>query len=399
MSVLFTPRMLGPLSVRNRFVSSATYEAMASPTGEVTDALLARYRKLAQGGVGLVIPGHMFVDARGRANAHQTGIHDDALVPGLRALATAARDGGAKVVFQLAHGGLQCTAQVPGGRLVAPSARRRDPVTLRKAAAMTASEIAEVVHAFGAAARRAAEAGADGVQIHAAHGYLASEFLSPYFNDRTDAWGGSGEKRFRFLREILGAVRQALPPDRAVLVKLNLDDHLPGDGVTPTIAAETCARLAALGVDGVEASCGCSHWSFMNMCRGDVPIDDLVEGLPLWKRVPARLIMRRLVGKFDAAEGYNRDAARTVKPALGSVPLLLVGGMRTLAFMDGVVARGEADFISLSRPFIRDPSLVRRFQEGKTRAASCESCNRCLAAIQNERPVRCYSGARRAAEA
>jgi 2,4-dienoyl-CoA reductase-like NADH-dependent reductase (Old Yellow Enzyme family) len=349
--------------------------------------------------VGLIIPGYLFVDARGRAQARQTGIHDDALVPGLRRLAAAAHDGGAKTVFQLAHGGLQCSAPVPGGRLLAPSGTRRDPITFRKPARMTASDVADAVRAFGEAARRAAEAGADGVQVHAAHGYLVSEFLSPFFNDREDAWGGTEENRFRFLREILAAVRKALPPDRAVLVKLNVDDHVPGKGVTPAIAAATCARLAALGVDGVEVSCGCVHWSFMNMCRGDVPVEELVEGFPLWKRIPARLMMKRLAGKFDAVEGYNLDAARIVKPALGAVPLLLVGGMRTLAFMDGVVARGEADFISLSRPFIREPSLVRRFQEAKAVAASCASCNQCLAAIQNERPVRCYNKARPAAEA
>ena len=399
MSVLFTPGRLGPVETRNRFVHSATYEAMASPTGDVTDALLARYRKLSNGCVGLIIPGHMFVDPRGRAHARQTGIHDDARIPGLRALADAAHGGGAKIAFQLAHSGLQTSAALARGRPLGPSGTRRDPMTFGKAAPMTATDIGEAVRAFGAAARRAAEAGADGVQIHAAHGYLVSEFLSPFFNDRDDAWGGSDENRFRFLQECLLAVKKALPPDRAVLVKMNVNDHLPGRGVTPEIAAGTCARLAALGVDGVELSCGCAHHSFMNMCRGDVPVDELVDAFPPWKRIPARMMMSRLVGKFDLVEGYNLDAARIVKPALGRVPLLLVGGMRTLAFMDGVVARGEADFVSLSRPFVREPGLVRRFQEGKALATTCASCNQCLAAIVNERPVRCYNKTRPAAEA
>jgi 2,4-dienoyl-CoA reductase-like NADH-dependent reductase (Old Yellow Enzyme family) len=394
MSVLFTPGRVRAVEVRNRFVHSGTYEAMASPAGEVTDALLARYRKLSRGGVGLVIPGHMFVDARGRGQARQIGIHDDALIPGLRTLADVVHEGGAKVAFQLAHAGLQTTAALTGARPLAPSGKRRDPVTFAKPAPMTAADIGGAVRAFGAAARRAAEAGADGVQIHAAHGYLVSEFLSPFFNDRVDAWGGSDENRFRFLDAIVRAVREALPPDRAVLVKLNADDHVPGAGVTPASAAATAARLVALGVDGVELSCGCSHYSFMEMCRGDVPVDALVGSFPRWQRIAARLMMRRLVGKFDLAEGYNLDAARIVKPALGGVPLLLVGGMRTLAFMEGVVARGEADFISMSRPFVREPSLVRRFQEGKALATTCASCNECLAAIVNERPVRCYSTTR-----
>lgn len=399
MSVLFTPARLGPLEIRNRFVHSATYEAMASAAGEVTDALLARYRKLSHGGVGLIIPGHMFVDPRGRAHARQTGIHEDARIPGLRALADAVHEGGARIVFQLAHGGMQTTASLAGARPLGPSRTRRDPTTFVKPAAMTDGDIADAVCAFGAAARRAAEAGADGVEIHAAHGYLVSEFLSPFFNDREDGWGGSDEGRFRFLREILLAVRNALPPDRAVLVKINVNDHVPGRGVTPEIAAGTCARLAELGVDGVEVSCGCARHSFMNMCRGDVPVDELVEAFPRWKRIPARMMMSRLVGRFELVEGYNLAAARIVKPALGAVPLLLVGGMRTLAFMEGVVASGDAEFVSLSRPFVREPSLVRRFQEGKAIETSCASCNQCLAAIVNERPVRCYNRTRPAAEA
>ncbi len=394
MSVLFTPGRLGPIDVRNRFVHSATYEAMASPEGEVTDALLARYRKLAKGRLGLIIPGFMFVHPRGRSQAHQVGIEDDARVPGLRALADAAHADGARIVFQLAHAGLQTSAALAGGAPVAPSGTRRDPITLAKPTRATDGEIWEIVRAFGAAAARAAEAGADGVEIHAAHGYLASEFLSPFFNDRRDAWGGSGENRFRFLDQVLRAVKQALPPGRAVLVKITANDHVPGHGVTPEVAAEHCSRLAALGVDGVELSCGCAHYSFMNMCRGDVPVQELVASFPLWKRPVAWMMMRRLVGKFDAVEGYNLDAARVVKPALGAVPLLLVGGMRTLAFMEAVVSRGEADLVGLSRPFVREPALVRRFQEGTALATTCASCNQCLAEIQNERPVACRNKAR-----
>ncbi len=128
-------------------------------------------------------------------------------------------------------------------------------------------------------------------------------------------------------------------------------------------------------------------------------MEELVESFPRWKRLAGRMLMKRLVGKFDLVEGYNLDAARVVKPALGTVPLVLVGGMRTLSFMEGVVTRGEAEFVSLSRPFIREPSLVRRFQEGKALATTCESCNLCLAAINNERPVRCYHRTQPAVEA
>ncbi len=389
-SALFTKGKLGALTTRNRFVHSATYEAMASATGEVTEALCTRYRKLAKAEVGLLIPGYMFVQPSGKGQPLQTGIHDDEMVPGLRRLVDAAHDSGAPIVFQLAHAGGQTTAECAGRRPMAPSDVIRDPVSLKKPAAMTESDIENTICAFGQAARRAAEAGADGIQIHAAHGYLLSEFLSPYFNQRSDSWGGSNENRFRMLKDTVLTVRKALPPDKVVLVKMNVNDHVPGGGVTPALAAVYCKELAALGVDGVEVSCGSAHHSFMNMVRGDVPVEDLVSRLPLWKRIFGRMLMKRLVGRFDLVEGYNVEGARMVRAALGNVPLLVVGGMRTLGFMERVVSSGAADFVSLCRPFVREPALVKRFHEGKAQSASCASCNRCFAAVANLLPLKCY---------
>jgi 2,4-dienoyl-CoA reductase-like NADH-dependent reductase (Old Yellow Enzyme family) len=175
-----------------------------------------------------------------------------------------------------------------------------------------------------------------------------------------------------------------------ILVKLNTNDFTPKQGIVPPLATKYAGWLAELGIDGVEVSCGTILYSFMNMSRGEVPVDELVSGLTWWKKPLARLMLNRLAGRCDLEEGYNLEAAKLIKPVLGEVPLIPVGGLRNLRHMEEVLERKWADFISMSRPFIREPDLVRKFREGKAKFASCVSCNRCLAAINNDMPLRCY---------
>jgi len=240
------------------------------------------------------------------------------------------------------------------------------------------------------AAGRAVKAGADGIQLHAAHGYLINQFLSPFFNTRNDAWGGSDKNRFRFLKEIIIEIKKELPEKMLLLVKLNTNDYTPREGITPLLAKQYAQWLPELEIDGLEISCGTPIYSFMNMCRGDVPVKEILEGLSRWKKPVGKRMLSALVGKYDLQEGYNLEAAKMIKPVIGKVPLFLVGGLRSLSYMEEILEKGSVDFISMSRPFIREPLLVKRFKEGKTEAASCVSCNKCLAAVANNRPVRCY---------
>ena len=203
MSLVFTPHKIGDLEIKNRFVHSATHECMAEESGMVTDELIKRYIKLAQGEVGLIIPGFMYVHPRGRAMKYQTGIHNDKMIPGLKKLVDEVHLNGGTIAFQLVHGGRQVPKKLIGQPPLAPSSRGRDPVSLNKGKMMEESEIREVIESFANAAKRAAEAGADAIQLHCAHGFLINEFLSPFFNDRRDDWGGSNERRFRFLREMV----------------------------------------------------------------------------------------------------------------------------------------------------------------------------------------------------
>jgi len=391
MSALFTTMKIGNVEIPNRFVNSATYESMANENGEVSDELIKRYEKLAKGGVGLSITGLMYVHDSGRGYKFQTSIHHDRMIEGLKKLADAVHQASGKIAFQLAHCGRQTTKKMTGQTPLAPSSRGRDPMNFVKPKEMTEDEIMEMIKAFGAAAKRAVQAGADAVQLHGAHGYLISEFLSPFFNIRTDSWGGSDENRFRFLKEVFHEIKKMVPDGFPVLVKMNTNDYTPKEGIIPSLAAIYAGWLAELGIDGVEVSCGTTNYSYMNMCRGDVPTPELLQSLAWYEKPIGRLMIGKLEGKYDLEEGYNLEAAMMIKPVLGDTPLFLVGGMRRVSHMEEVLENNYADFISMSRPFIREPFLANKIKEGKTDKVSCVSCNRCFAGIANNLPVYCYN--------
>lgn len=390
MSILFTPINIGDVRIKNRFIHSATYEVMALKTGEVSDKLIRRYQNLAKGEVGLIIPGYMYVHPLGRSYRYQSGIHSDDMIPGLRKLVEAVHKEGGKIAFQLVHAGRQTTKAMIGQTPIGPSSRGRDPINFVKPKEMSVNEIKEVIQAFGAAAKRALSAGVDGIQLHAAHGYLINQFLSPFFNQRKDEWGSSDVNRFRFLKEIIAEVRKAIPKGMPVLVKLNTNDYTPQDGITPSLAVKYAKWLAELEIDGLEISCGTAIYSYMNMCRGDVPVKELVNSLPFWKKPLAKLVMKTMVGKYDLEEGYNLEAAKMIKPVMGKIPLFVVGGLRKVKHMTEVLEKQYADGISMCRPFVREPLIVKKIKEGKAEAVACVSCNKCFAAVASNIPVQCY---------
>lgn len=374
MSILFTPGKIGSLELKNRFIFSACEDGAATMEGMITDSVIKRYRLIAMGDTGMIISSHLSVHPRGRTRMTQPGIYNNNMIPGLEELADTVHGHGAKIIFQLGHAGVQG----PYGE--GPSGKK----------AMDEDAICGVVESFIAAAGRAVEAGADGVQVHAAHGYLVNEFLSPFYNKRTDSWGGSKDNCFRLLGDIVSGIRKILPLNMALLVKLNSCDHTPEEGVTPELAGYYAGNLAVLGVDGLEVSCGTSISSPWNMCRGDVPVDELLLRFPEEQRPVVEKSLRAKAGNFALYESYNLDAAAMMRPVEGDMVVFPVGGWRNLPAMEGAVARGDTEFISICRPLIREPFLVSNFRQGKAMAASCTGCNRCLAALANGMPVRCY---------
>lgn len=390
MSILFTPINLGNVQIKNRFIHSATYEVMASETGKVSDKLIKRYQNLAKGEAGLIIPGIMYVHPLGRSYKYQTGIHNDNMIAGLKKLTRAVHREGGKIAFQLMHAGRQTTKAMIGQTPLGPSSKGRDPVNFVKPREMNADQIQETINAFGIAANRAVEADADGIELHAAHGYLINQFLSPFFNHRKDEWGGTHENRFRFLKEIISKVRESIPQGMPVLVKLNTNDYTKPEGITPFLAVTYARWLSDLEINGLEISCGSTVYSFMNMCRGDVPVKELVNSLPFWKKPVGKLMMKSMEGKYDFEDGYNIEAAKMIKPVIGKIPLFVVGGIRKVEQMRQILEKQYADCISMSRPFIREPFIVKKIRQKKAEAVACVSCNRCLAAVANNIPVQCY---------
>jgi 2,4-dienoyl-CoA reductase-like NADH-dependent reductase (Old Yellow Enzyme family) len=255
---------------------------------------------------------------------------------------------------------------------------------------MNEDQIQEASLAFAKGASRSIEAGADGIQLHAAHGYLINEFLSPYFNQRSDLWGGSEENRFRFLGSIVGEIKNILPKGVPLLIKLNSNDYTPEEGITPSLAVAYSKRLAQLKIDGLEVSCGTSSQSPWNMCRGDVPAKEISQSFPEARRPYVEAVLGELDGKFELEEGYNLEATKMIRPVMGNIPLFAVGGFRQISDMEEAVKKGYTDCISMCRPFIREPYLVKHIREGKVKTASCTSCNKCLAALANDIPVKCY---------
>ena len=390
MSIIFTPLNIGNLIIKNRLVNSATHEGMAESNGEVTENIIKRYERLARGDIGLIITGQMFVNSRGKVSTRQIGIHSDEMVPGLKKLTEAVHAAEGKIVFQLSHTGRQANEKIIGQHPAGPSADGKDPMYSITPRQLTETEIKDIIYDFGWAAERAVKAGANGIQIHAAHGYLVNQFLSPFFNRRNDKWGGSSENQFRFLKKIILGIKKILPQNMPLLVKLNSNDYTPLEGVTPFLAAEYARWLSDLDIDGLEISCGTLSYSFATISRGDIPVNEMVSVLTPERERTMRPWLESMQGKYDLQEGYNLKAAKIIKPNLKNTALLLVGGMRSVKHLEEILKNGYADFISMSRPFIREPHLARKIKKGERENAACTSCNKCFAAVRAGLPVRCY---------
>ena len=360
MSALFEATTINDLVLHNRFLRSATWEGMAAPDGSPTVELVAVSTELARGGVGLIISGHAFVSEEGRAGLWQLGAHSDGMVAGLKDMVTAVHAAGGRIALQIAHAGLRAQPGRDGPAPLGPSAPHTGEGLAGRE--MTADDLRAVTRAFARAAGRARVAGFDAVQIHAAHGYLLSQFLSPYFNKREDGYGGGVENRARLAVEIAAAVREAVGPNLPVLIKLNSEDFLPG-GLTVEDMLEAAAMLAEAGIDAVEMSGGTSLSGDKRPTRPGSP------------------------APYET-EAYYEAAARRFKGKV-RVPLMLVGGIRTFGTAERLVAEGVADYVSLCRPLIRDPGLVNRWKSGDRSPATCLSDNKCFVRGLKGQGVRC----------
>lgn len=353
--MLFTPAETENLKMKNRLVRSATAESMATKEGFVTDELIELYKKLAEGGAGTIITGYMFVSEDGRASYKMTGISEDRHIDGLRRLVEEVKNVANDVVFvaQLAHAGRQTIL----GNAIAPSAVR-DPYTGVEPREMTKEDIERVIEAFVNAALRAEKAGFDAVQLHAAHGYLLSEFISPHTNRRKDEYG---KERAKILLDIFERIREKsrIP----VMIKMNACDFVPG-GLEVDEAVRIAKLLDDAGFEAIEVSGGMYESIYHNRYN----------------------VVSQKVAK--SGEAYFKDYAFKIKDAV-SIPVMCVGGIKSRKTVEMLLKKVE--FVSMSRPLIRDPYLPRKMMEGEVDASDCKSCNLCLTAIFEGKPLGCYA--------
>jgi len=348
MAKLFEETNINGMVLANRFVRSATWEGMAGEDGSVTPKLTDCMINLARGGVGLIISSHTYIHRAGQAGPWQLGAYSDDLIPGLAAMADAVHSNNGKIVMQLAHAGFFANAKLTGQPPFAVSDVEGIAKAPRKE--LTVQEIGEIADAFAVAAKRARSAGFDGVQIHSAHGYLLSQFLSPAFNRRTDQYGGTLENRARALVDTLKAVRNSVGKEYPVLVKMNSSDFTE-NGLTLEDSVQVGKMLEEGGIDAIELSGG------------------LLTGRKL---SPSRTGIHS-----EEKEAYFRQEAKVFRDKV-DVPLILVGGNRSYNMAERIIADGTADYISMSRPLIREPGLINRWKSGDLTKSACLSDNQCF---------------------
>jgi len=348
MNSLFDQTTINGMTLQNRFARSATWEGMCNADGKPGQKLIDFYRELARGKVGLIITGYAFVSPEGKQLPGKMGIHSDDFAAIMREMTSGVHEVGGKICIQLVHAGGQTDTSNAGENPLAPSAIATDQYP-ELPAEMTKEDIDRVVTAFGNGARRAKEWGFDGVQLHGAHGYLINQFLSPLTNQRHDEYGGSIENRCRFLLESYRAIRSAVGPDFPVMIKLNGSDNLAG-ALTITDAVFAAKSLDKEGIDCIEVSGG-------TPASGD--------------QSPARTKINS-----PEKEAYNLPLAQQIRSAV-KCPVMVVGGFRSFEVAEKTIQE-SADYISMARPFIREPGLVKRWQEGDRAPARCISCNSCF---------------------
>jgi 2,4-dienoyl-CoA reductase-like NADH-dependent reductase (Old Yellow Enzyme family)/alpha-beta hydrolase superfamily lysophospholipase len=386
-SVLFAPATIGPVRLANRLVRAATLECMCSVPGVVDERYISLHENLARGGVGLIVTGNFFVHPLGVVQGNNLVLDSDDVISELARITVAVKRHGAPIFAQLNHGGRYANPHITGAVPLAPSAvmYMAERVLPR---AMSEEEIETAIEAFVTSARRLRDAGFDGLEINAAHGYLVNQFLSGFTNRRRDPWGGPAESRLRFLAEIVTRTRELTGPAFPITVKLNGSDFMPG-GNTLEECLFFARRLEELGVSGLTVSGGFKEKAFRTMSRGDIPRQLILENRRGVERLIARVLLAAMRRGARFSEGYFLPHAAAVKSAV-TIPVTAVGGLRSLAVMEGAILDGSADLIGLSRPFVREPDLARRLQEGQP-AATCVNCNRCtVTTALLSQPLRCH---------
>lgn len=389
-SLLFTSFRLGPLTLRNRAIRAAAFEGMC-PGNLPSDDLLNYHRSVAAGGIGMTTIAYAAVDQSGLSFPHQLWLKKEA-VPKLKMITDAVHKEGAACSIQIGHCGNMAKASVAGNRPLAPTSRINlygptFPVAIDNA------DIQMIVNAFGKATHLARESGFDAVEVHAGHGYLISQFLSPYTNRRKDSFGGSLKNRARFMNMVMESVKKAAGNDIAVLVKTNMRDGFIG-GIELDEAIETAKMLEHAGADALVLSGGFVSKAPMYVMRGAMPVKILAYYIeePL-SRFFVRQFGKYLIKEEPFREAYFLEDALKFRKEI-SLPLVYVGGLVDRIKIDEVLDKGF-ELVALARALIKDPDFINKLLHHELSRSECDICNYCIAVmysrkaacIQNEKDI------------
>lgn len=349
MKNLFEETKLGNIQVKNHFVRSATWENMTTKDSHMTDQLYKIYEDLAAGEVGLMITGYANIVKEEQPNPGMMGIYDDSFILEYKKLTDLVHSYGSKIIMQVAYGGTKTTFHLGERVIYAPSeVPERNTNVVGKE--MSKDEIAYLVNAFAAAGKRIKESGFDGVEIHAAHTYLINQFLSPYYNRRTDEYGGSLENRMRFLLEVYNKMREQVGNDFTILVKLTASEFYEG-GLTFEETKIISKKLEEIGVDAIEIS-GNIHGKAKSM------VGQVFDNYALQK------------------EGYFLEYAKIISNEV-HIPIITVGGFKNIDTMTKLLNETTIEFFGLARPLLAEPFLIKRWKDGDKKPAICVSCSKC----------------------
>jgi 2,4-dienoyl-CoA reductase (NADPH2) len=415
---IFSPLSFRNLKIKNRILRSNIAGRFDNYDGTGAQPRINWEVKFARGGVGAIVSSFVPVHPRGRILPNYATIVSDDRIPFWRALGNAVHEHDCKYILQLSHGGRQRdipTVDSPPPGLSSTS--KRDPLHGFECEAMTLAQIKETVQAFAEGARRAREAGLDGVELHGANGYLITQFLSSGINDRTDEYGGVLANRARFVREIVQAIRARVGRDFHLQMKISAVEYnnalLPEEkpGNTLEDSKQVCQWLKEDGVDAIVVSTGASFPHPKNPA-GDLPVEELKKAydslissgvlalrnyILFTGKLTADIFKRRWEtarGPKDRIEGMNVPDARAIKKVVGDLPVLVTGGFQTAQIIEDAISRGDCDAVTIGRPLIANNDLVQQFARGIGRPSNpCTYCNACLVNAP-ENPLGCYDQTR-----
>ena len=375
-SPIFTPVRIGPVTLRNRVIRSAAFENMAygnNPSQDLMDYHVA----VSRGGVGMTTLAYASVNRSGLSFDGQLWMREE-IVPALRKITDAVHGEGAKASIQLGHCGNMTHRATCGCTPVGASGgfNLYSPTFVRK---LREDEILALVEDFGHAVELARQAGFDCVEIHAGHGYLISQFLSPYTNHRHDRFGGSLENRMRFMQLVIRRVMEAAGDDMGVLVKMNMHDGFRG-GMQREECLEVARELERLGVHALVLSAGFVSKAPMEVMRGAMPIRTLTYYMDMrkfwWLKAMVRLFGRMMIPTVPYSEGYFLEDAKAFRAAV-NLPLIYVGGLISREKMEEVLTAGF-DGLQMARALIHDTDFVNKLRSGEISRSGCRHSNYCI---------------------